>query len=172
MHLTFWWRCDLLSLPKQLSQASYAFAFQSTNLPLFISFSFMFYFSISNLLRGLDDNPILNYFSLTYWSFVKWFDWKTKEASMNDSVWRCDLTEHKVLIWGLQYRMLGITDCQVVRIFSIFTKLLCQQMHSLLKYKMLHLHLKCLFIWLLHVSFRSDHHQGAYDRTLLKLQFL
>lgn len=71
------------------------FAFQSTNLPLFVRFSFIFYFCISNLLRGFDDNPILNYFSLTYWNFVNWFDWKTKETSVNDSIWSCDLTEHK-----------------------------------------------------------------------------
>lgn len=95
MHFTFWWRCDLLTSPKQLSQASYTFAFRSINLALSISFSFIFYFSISNLLRGFGDNTILNYFSPPYWSFVKWLDWKTKEVSMNDSVWRCDLTEHK-----------------------------------------------------------------------------
>jgi len=95
MHFTFWWRCDLLSSPKQLSQASYTFVFRNTNLALFISFSFTFYFSISNLLRRFGDNTILNYFPPTYWSFVKWFDWNTKEVSMNDSVWRCDLTEHK-----------------------------------------------------------------------------
>jgi hypothetical protein len=34
------------------------------------------------------------------------------------------------------------------------------------------LHLKCQFIWLLHVSVHSDHYQGAYDGTLLKLQSL
>ena len=95
MHFTFWLSCDLLSLPKQLSEASYTFAFRSTNLPLFIGFSFVFYFSMSNMLRRFDDNTILDYFYSTYWSFAKWLDWQTKEVSMKDSVWRCDLTEHK-----------------------------------------------------------------------------
>jgi hypothetical protein len=158
MHFTFWWKCDLFSLPKQLRQANYTSTFQNTNfplfmpvpvaarskayvcgrspteivvsnptgawifvcceccvlsgrglcdelitrpeesyrlwcvvvcdletlrmrnpwhalgrsatkkLPLFICFSLIlvFYFSIYNLLRGFDDNPILNYFSPTY----------------------------------------------------------------------------------------------------------
>jgi hypothetical protein len=54
----------------------------------------------------------------------------------------------------------------------ISSKLFYQQMHSLLKHKCYNLHLKCLFIWLLHVSVHSDRHQGAYDGTLLKLQSL
>jgi hypothetical protein len=37
-----------------------------------------------------------------------------------------------------------------------------QQMHSLLKYKMLQLTFKISLCGLLHVSVRSDHHQGAY----------
>jgi hypothetical protein len=55
----------------------------------------------------------------------------------------------------------------------ISSKLFCQQMPSLLKHKMLQLTLKIsLFIRLLYVSVHSDHHQGAYDGTLLKLQSL
>jgi hypothetical protein len=34
------------------------------------------------------------------------------------------------------------------------------------------LHLKYLFIWLLHVSVHSDDHLGAYEGNLLKLQSL
>ena len=46
----------------------------------------------------------------------------------------------------------------------------CQQMHLLLKHKMLQFVFKISFlIWLLHVSVSSDHHQGAYDGTLPKL---
>ena len=42
------------------------------------------------------------------------------------------------------------------------TKLFCQQMHFLLKHKMLQFTFKISFlIWLLHVSVLSDHHQGA-----------
>jgi hypothetical protein len=37
----------------------------------------------------------------------------------------------------------------------------CQQMHSLLKYKMLQLTFKISLCGLLHVSVCSDHHQGA-----------
>ena len=49
-------------------------------------------------------------------------------------------------------------------------KLFCQQMHLLLKLKVLQFIFKISFlIWLLHVSVPSDHHQGAYDGTLLKL---
>ena len=52
----------------------------------------------------------------------------------------------------------------------ISTKLFFQQMHILLKHKMLQFIFKISFlIWLLHVSVSSDHHQGAYGRTLLKL---
>ena len=52
------------------------------------------------------------------------------------------------------------------------TKLFCQQMHFLLKHKMLQFIFKISFhIWLLHVSVSSDHHHGAYDGTLLKLQY-
>jgi hypothetical protein len=46
-------------------------------------------------------------------------------------------------------------------------KLFCQQMHYLLKHKMLQFVLK--YLWLLHVSVPLDHHQGAYIGTLLKL---
>ena len=38
--------------------------------------------------------------------------------------------------------------------------------------KCYNLYLKYLRIWLLHVSIPSDHHQRAYDGTLLKLQSL
>ena len=49
------------------------------------------------------------------------------------------------------------------------TKLFCQQMHLLLKHKMLQFIFKISFlIWLRHVSVSSDHHQGTYDGTLLK----
>ena len=52
----------------------------------------------------------------------------------------------------------------------ISTKLFCQQMHLLLKHKMLQLIFKISFlIWLLHVSVPLDHHQGAHDGTLPKL---
>jgi hypothetical protein len=47
-----------------------------------------------------------------------------------------------------------------------------QQMHSLLKHKMLQLTLKISLYMALHVSVHSDHHQGVYDGTLLKLQSL
>ena len=54
--------------------------------------------------------------------------------------------------------------------FVICTKLFFQQMHLLLKHKILQFIFKISFlIWLLHVSVSSDHHQGAYDGTLLKL---
>ena len=50
------------------------------------------------------------------------------------------------------------------------TKLFCQQMHLLLKHKMLQFIFKISFlIWLLHVSVPSDHHHGAYDGTLPQL---
>ena len=50
------------------------------------------------------------------------------------------------------------------------TKLFYQQMHLLLKHKMLQFIFKISFLlWLLHVSVPSDHHQGAYDGTLPKL---
>ena len=49
-------------------------------------------------------------------------------------------------------------------------KTILPQMHLLLKRKMLQFIFKISFlIWLLHVSVSSDHHQGAYDGTLLKL---
>ena len=52
----------------------------------------------------------------------------------------------------------------------ISTKLIYQQMHLLLKHKMLQFIFKISFlIWLLHVSVTSDHHQGAYDGTLPEL---
>src|SRR5215469_18857529 len=51
-------------------------------------------------------------------------------------------------------------------------KLFCQQMHYLLKHKMLQFLFKYLFIWLLNISVLLDHHQGAYIGTLLKLQSL
>ena len=55
----------------------------------------------------------------------------------------------------------------------ICTKLFCQQVHLLLKHKMLVFIFKISFlIWLLHVSVPSDHHQGAYDGTLPKSVFL
>jgi hypothetical protein len=47
-----------------------------------------------------------------------------------------------------------------------------QQMHYLLKHKMLQLTLKISLYMLLHVLVHSDHHQGAYDGTLLKLPSL
>ena len=59
----------------------------------------------------------------------------------------------------------------VVLLFILINiKLFCQQMHLLLKHKMLQILFKIsLLIWLLHISVPSDHHQGAYDGTLLKL---
>jgi hypothetical protein len=51
----------------------------------------------------------------------------------------------------------------------ISMKLSCQQMHYLLKPKMLQFVFKCFFTQLLHVSVLLDHHRGAYIRTLLKL---
>jgi hypothetical protein len=51
-------------------------------------------------------------------------------------------------------------------------KLSFQQMHYLLKHKMLQFVFKCFFAQLLHVSVPLDHHQGAHIRTLLKLQLL
>jgi hypothetical protein len=50
----------------------------------------------------------------------------------------------------------------------ISLKLSFQQMHYLLKYKMLQYLFKCFFTQLLHFSVRLDH-QGAHIRTLLKL---
>jgi hypothetical protein len=51
----------------------------------------------------------------------------------------------------------------------ISVKLSFQQMHYLLKYKMLQFLFKYFFTQLLHVSVPLDHLQGAYIRTLLKL---
>jgi hypothetical protein len=69
--------------------------------------------------------------------------------------------------WNTLYIFLIVVlPCILIRSKFFFF----QQMHSLLKHKMLHL--KCLSIWLLHVSVHSDHHQAAYDGTLLKLQSL
>jgi hypothetical protein len=57
------------------------------------------------------------------------------------------------------------------RIF-ISVRLSFQQMHYLLKRKILQFVFKCFFAQLLHVSVPLDHHQGAHIRTLLKLQSL
>ena len=66
------------------------------------------------------------------------------------------------------YPLIVVLPCILVS-----TKLFCQQIHSLLKHKMLQFIFKISFlIWLLHVSVSSDHHQGAYGGTLLKLQSL
>jgi hypothetical protein len=46
--------------------------------------------------------------------------------------------------------------------FFIHSNFFRQQMHSLFKYKMLQLTFKISLCGLLHVSVRSDHHQGAY----------
>jgi hypothetical protein len=54
----------------------------------------------------------------------------------------------------------------------ISIKLSFQQMHYLLKHKMLQFVFKCFFTQVLHVSVPLDHLQGAHIRTLLKLQFL
>ena len=63
-----------------------------------------------------------------------------------------------------------ITLIVVLPCILISTKLFCQQIHFLLKHKMLRFIFKMSFlIWLLHVSVPSDNHQGAYDGTLLKL---
>jgi hypothetical protein len=51
----------------------------------------------------------------------------------------------------------------------ISIKLSFQQMHYLLKHKMLQVVFKCFFTQLLHVSVPLDHLQGAHIRTLLKL---
>jgi hypothetical protein len=48
-----------------------------------------------------------------------------------------------------------------VVLMFVHSNFFCQQMHSLLKYKMLQLTFKISLCWLLHVSVRSDHHQGA-----------
>jgi hypothetical protein len=50
--------------------------------------------------------------------------------------------------------------------WSFGIKLFCQQMHYLLKHKILQFVFK--YLWLLHVSVPLDHHQGAYIGTLLK----
>ena len=64
----------------------------------------------------------------------------------------------------------GTTLTVVLPCILIRTKLFYQQMHLLLKHKMLRFIFKIYFlIWLLHVSVPSDHHQGAYDGTLPKL---
>ena len=53
---------------------------------------------------------------------------------------------------------------------DVLTKLFYQQMHLLLKHKMLQFIFKMSFLLrLLHVSVPSDHHQGAYDGTLPQL---
>jgi hypothetical protein len=52
------------------------------------------------------------------------------------------------------------------------SKFFRQQMHSLLKYKTLQLTLKIFLCRLLHVSVRSEHYQGVYAGTSLKLQYL
>ena len=63
-----------------------------------------------------------------------------------------------------------VSDELVYDIQNIFTKVFYQQMHLLLKDKMLQFIFKIShLIWLLHVSVPSDHHQGAYDGTLPKL---
>ena len=62
-----------------------------------------------------------------------------------------------------------ITDILIVVLpcILISTKLFYQQMHLLLKHKMLQFIFKISFlIWLLHVSVPSDNHQGAYDGIL------
>ena len=73
-------------------------------------------------------------------------------------------------------RNIKIDKCSLIAVLPcilISTKLFYQQMHFLLKHKMLQFVLKISFlIWLLHVSVPSDHHQGAYDGTSLKLQSL
>ena len=64
----------------------------------------------------------------------------------------------------------NITLIVVLPCILISTKLFFQQMYLLLKHKMLQFIFKISFpIWLLHVSVSSDHHQGAYGGTLLKL---
>jgi hypothetical protein len=73
---------------------------------------------------------------------------------------------HSTTTYGAHHKK-HVTKCKRSVTSS---KLFCQQMHSLLKHKMLHL--KYLFIWLLHVSVHSDHHQLAYVGTLIKLQSL
>jgi hypothetical protein len=68
-----------------------------------------------------------------------------------------------------------IDESHILTIFHeeiIVIKLSFQQMHYLLKHKMLQFIFKCFFIQLLHVSVPLDHLQGAHIRTLLKLQFL
>jgi hypothetical protein len=52
------------------------------------------------------------------------------------------------------------------------SKLLCQQMHSLLKHKMLQLALKISLDMAPTCFGPLEHHQGAYTGTLLKLQSL
>ena len=50
-------------------------------------------------------------------------------------------------------------------LFLITFKFLSPKKHSLLKYRMLQLTFKLSPCGLLHVSVRSDHHQGAYAET-------
>ena len=76
---------------------------------------------------------------------------------------RCAVEESGLL------RRNGVFNCLIVVLpcILISTKLFYQQMHLLLKDKMLQFIFKMSFlIWLLHVSISSDHHQGAYDGTL------
>ena len=66
-----------------------------------------------------------------------------------------------------------VVEDAVLETYMSRTKLFYQKMHFLLKHKMLQFIFKISFlIWLLHVSVPSDHHQGAYNGTLLKLQSL
>ena len=80
----------------------------------------------------------------------------------------CNINLSTLLTLG--YTLLYVTLIVVLPCILISTKLFCQQMHLLLKHKMLQFIFKISFlIWLLHVSGSSDHHQGAYNGTLLKL---
>ena len=86
-----------------------------------------------------------------------WDQKNFKEVNVCTSVW--DKLLHKIIV--------------VLPCILISTKLFYQQMHLLLKHKMLQFIFKIPFLlWLLHVSVPSDHHQGAYDGTLPKLVFL
>ena len=120
------------------------------------------YQSIKIFIRNVNDvkrfrNPVS-----CFLVFPK-FKWQHLQGFIN---WTIKMVN---FIWRLQYTILIVA----LPCILISTKLFFQQMHLLLKHKMLQFIFKISFlIWLLHVSVSSDHHQGAYDGTLLKLQSL
>ena len=112
---------------------------------------------------------------------ILYIKWIYKFLSILVFTWFCEQKLEYTVLWRMELlgpwtknyaisELWNLTLIVVLPCILISTKLFYQQMHLLLKHKMLQIIFKISFLlWFLHVSVPSDHHQGAYDGTLPKL---